>query len=148
MQGCWLGREKLISFPVYIVLNAPDSLAWLLNIVDINKHQQWTLPRHPLAHWLRACVVESFQPWLPGSMPPGTALPWQLVVDLSLAMLGKEGTWMTLGPFPSIGDTSLLPQPSFARLPCKCTSNIFGSTAFLQDDSGERLLQGYKNDKR
>ena len=68
------------------------------------------------------------------------------MVGLSLAMLGKEGTGVTLGPFPSTGDISLLPQPSFAYLPCR---NIFGSTTFLQGDGGERairdMVQGYKN---
>lgn len=87
----------------------------------------------------------------PGSVPPSTAPLWWLVVELSLALLGKEWTAVTLGPFPSAGDASLLPQPSSAHLPCKCTSNIFGSTAFLEmmvgKDQSKDTVWGYKNDK-
>lgn len=65
------------------------------------------LPRYALAPQQPACGMGSFQPWLRA---------WQLLDDLSLAVLGREGTGVTLGPIPSTGDTFPLSQPSFACL--------------------------------
>lgn len=92
------------------------------------------LPRHALAPWQPTCGMGSFQPWL---------LAWQLLDGHSLAVLRREGTGVTLGPIPSTGDIFLLSQPSFACLPCKCTSSIFISAALLRDDGKERPIRGY-----
>lgn len=92
------------------------------------------LPRRALAPQQPAYGMGSFQPWLHA---------WQLLDDLSLAVLRREGRGVTLGPISSTGDTFPLSQPSFACLPCKCTSSIFISAAFLRDDGRERPIREY-----
>lgn len=79
------------------------------------------LPRRALAPQQPAYGMGSFQPWLHA---------WQLLDDLSLAVLRREGRGVTLGPISSTGDTFPLSQPSFACLPYKMHFKYFHLCCF------------------